>query len=211
MKRYSLFRICILSAVTVLMAFQSCTKSEDGTETSSPQITLQAVHATSGSISFTLTASHCDRAAYLVLESANGAELTAQDIIMSGTNIDITAPFTAAVNNLLSETEYTVYAVAARDEEYSDIATLSMSTTEEEPVIPDVTDEIAGAYVRYYGEQDTQISGVSEYVLNLSTREYNEDGSSKPSSYMYRLTLVAPTFPALSILKSCSLPVQPGL
>ena len=193
MKRYSLFRICILSAVTVLMAFQSCTKSEDGTETSSPQITLQAVHATSGSISFTLTASHCDRAAYLVLESANGVELTAQDIIMSGTNIDITAPFTAAVNNLLSETEYTVYAVAARDEEYSDIATLSMSTTEEEPVIPDVTDEIAGAYVRYYGEQDTQISGVSEYVLNLSTREYNEDGSSKPSSYMYRLTLVAPT------------------
>lgn len=149
-----------------------------------PTVALTAGDATEKSISFSAECSHADEAAWIVFQSGQPAP-TAEDILMNGTRLDITAVSHGKADNLEADTEYTVYAAAAKGDVTGEVSLLTMKTLGTSEAEYDIRMEAKAARVLYTsGNSETD-----DYTLTLSSVGFTEKGEPMPESTYYSFYL----------------------
>lgn len=167
--------------LAAVLAISSCQKTKEDAEPSVPGIEISAGEVTDASISFTLKATDAESAGYLVLSTA-AEEPSAEDIMGLGTEISVTEAVTVTVGQLDAATEYAVYAVAAKENIFSDVKKLVITTLEQGTEMENIECQAGAARIVYYGETG---SGSGEFILRLSEKGFSETASVLPDSRYY--------------------------
>ena len=133
--------LAVLMAATMILA-ASCDKDNGNNnppeETADPKVTVSIDTVTAYSFTYTVSPSDAETVAWMVL-SADEPVPTAEDIIANGERMNATVPsITRTAENLTPETGYIVVAAASSEDVYSEVATQSV-TTSEELLVPTVT------------------------------------------------------------------------
>lgn len=112
------------------------TQKEDTPENPSeaPTIEIEPVFATNSKITFTITTTNAEKCAYVLF---NGSAPDAQSIISSGIEVTTNTSAPVTIENLQSNTTYTVIAAAFGNEQYVTSEILSMQTEEDTPIDED--------------------------------------------------------------------------
>ena len=137
--------LAVLMAATMILA-ASCDKDNGNNnppeETADPKVTVSIDTVTAYSFTYTVSPSDAETVAWMVLS----ADETAEDIIANGERMNATVPsITRTAENLTPETGYIVVAAASSEDVYSEVATQSV-TTSEELLVPTVT---IGEFTRF--------------------------------------------------------------
>ena len=132
--------LAVLMAASMILAV-SCDKNrgnDNPPETADPKVTVSIDTVTAYSFTYTVSPSDAETVAWMVL-SADEPVPTAEDIIANGERMNATVPsITRTAENLTPETGYIVVAAASSEDVYSEVATQSV-TTSEEMLVPTVT------------------------------------------------------------------------
>lgn len=123
------FTICSLTSILLCSLFISCEKPNEE-EISLPSIKIEEVQSDITSLTFSITAESATDAAYWVYLADDSYTPQSGDVFSNGTRIPTDNPANYTVSDLDPNTAYTIAAVAKNaNGEYSDVATLTMSTT----------------------------------------------------------------------------------
>ena len=165
MMNNSLWKKAVLAALSVPALLVSCTGNDpDDTVQGAPAVSIEEVSVDSDAITFTLTASDADEVVYMV--RSTGGTLTVEDLLADGESLLYLEPITRRYTQLSPGRSYTVYAVALRNGEHGEMASLEMTTRELPPLEYDEKLTARAARLTWWGPSGT--SGVDEFTLSLS-------------------------------------------
>lgn len=123
----NLFRILSLVAIVAMGAnLSSCKEPEP--EVLHPTVTLEVGEATETTISFTIDSQNADRVRYI----CDTEEYTATGVFNNGIDVEC-GIVEITVFKLTPDTTYNIYAVAAKGEEFSELAAVQKKTLAPEP------------------------------------------------------------------------------
>lgn len=170
-------------ALICCMPILSCSNDKEEVEPQPlpPLIRLDAVEADYTSLSFSLTCSQAEQAAYMLLTD-NDPVPTASELLASGTQVRIgdTEPIT--VTGLAEQTDYTVVAAAGKGALCSEVQSLKMRTQSFDVLVTGTRG--LGGY--YAGELTGGQNG--HYSLNISDIVW-EDDMAMSAGYQFMLSI----------------------
>ena len=149
---FSLLSILMLSMV-------SCKKPEPQVEDPKPQITITEGMVTENSIEFFLSATEADEVAYHFMETTEEVPLLTVEGLFKGENVFTASaePVSFVMENLKPETEYTVYAAAAKEGKYfSEIKELTINTAEKPKLLQFLSKSKTGFSYKVNAEEGQQ-------------------------------------------------------
>lgn len=150
------FYLWSLLLITPPLAGSGCSDGPDDKPVN-PEIKIEAGQSAPTSVSFTLSASDADQMAYLIAQSDGIAPVsTAEAAFTVGKVIDGSAATPITVDELMSETAYTIYAAARSGERYSELRTLEVTTIERPAMLSFVSSTKTGFTYRVEGIADDE-------------------------------------------------------
>ena len=142
-----------------MLSMVSCKKPEPQVEDPKPQITITEGMVTENSIEFFLSATEADEVAYHFMETTEEVPLLTVEGLFKGENVFTASaePVSFVMENLKPETEYTVYAAAAKEGKYfSEIKELTINTAEKPKLLQFLSKSKTGFSYKVNAEEGQQ-------------------------------------------------------
>ena len=122
----------LLTAIALPLLFVACKQNDPVDEVKNPTIELTAGEATTDSLSFTITTTEAENAAWLAVKTTELGSLVTSEVLATGTAVEVNKTVECKATNLEDGTEYTIVA-AVKNSKGADKKEIKMTTIAADP------------------------------------------------------------------------------